>query len=445
MPPIAPALLRRGGGQRAQTKSRGQKRPRSKSPLPSPDRNVRRSKDDNNKNDDDDEDDKDDEDDEDDEEGEEDEYDNDGQDDDDEVEDDEDDDNDDNRRAKRQSNKRPVNMSAKRRTTDTYGVAARYITRIIDMNWDPIAVINAGILLISLNSDEEAQAEIASASENFWNINHSRLRQRKLYDIFILLCEYIPGFQDTTDWENVRYRLDRGKSAAKTEDNRAFKIGAPTWRKWTEPFPPASKDARGLANKECAQCLAPCGVKWDDEAQRYEFIHNFNPPMTHEQYFPAGLYLDYKGDTKNLSKGLLRSDLMVRAVKTVLLPASIANAEDKPDHQSNRKSKADRYGMSEVTPALLAYAAVGLRYALSSEPTFISSGGLFNYEIFYNDLVTYLTDPDCKEDTAELLQWWNETLFPPKRTNPRDQPSSMVAMLRKQAIERKQRALAGNN
>lgn len=39
----------------------------------------------------------------------------------------------------------------------------------------------------------------------------------------------------------------------------------------------------------------------------------------------------------------------------------MANAEDEPDHRSNRRTKADTYGMDGVTPSFLAYVAVGVR------------------------------------------------------------------------------------
>jgi hypothetical protein len=80
--------------------------------------------------------------------------------------------------------------------------------------------------------------------------------------------------------------------------------------------------------------------------------------------------------------------------------------------------------MTEVTPGFLAYVAVRVssyiiallfltdslievRFALSSEPTFINSGKdtAFNHEQFYNDLVAYLEDPACKAETTERIEW----------------------------------------
>ena len=49
-----------------------------------------------------------------------------------------------------------------------------------------------------------------------------------------------------------------------------------------------------------------------------------------------------------------------------------------------------------------------VQYTLSAETTFNSRGGTFNYEQFYNDLMSYLNDPMCKVDTEELIKWWDQ-------------------------------------
>ncbi|KDN36276.1 hypothetical protein RSAG8_10964, partial [Rhizoctonia solani AG-8 WAC10335] len=86
----------------------------------------------------------------------------------------------------------------------------------------------------------------------------------------------------------------------------------------------------------------------------------------------------------------------------------------------------------------LSIVAVGLRFALSSEKTFNNRGGIFDYERFYNDIVTYLNDATCKSETSELINWWNGQLFKPKDTDVEEEPESMVARLRRQAEARQQ-------
>ncbi|KEP46065.1 hypothetical protein V565_220770, partial [Rhizoctonia solani 123E] len=267
------------------------------------------------------------------------------------------------------------------------------------MNWEPFAVINAGVTLIALGMDDEEamEAELASASE----------KKKELYDIFQILCERIPGLADANDWS----LLDIGKTSARTEDNHVLKVALPGWKldgkEWNPPLNAKSKHDRGLNHAECARLLAPISVKWENEAERVEFRTRYNPPMTAAQHWPAFMYLGYVGDIQNLATGLLRSEIMVRAARTLIYPPSVADSDNEPDHQSNRKTKADTYGMEEVTPSFLAYVAVAVRFSLSSESVFRIRGGLFNYERFYNDIVAYLTDPIYKPDTDELIEWWN--------------------------------------
>lgn len=45
---------------------------------------------------------------------------------------------------------------------------------------------------------------------------------------------------------------------------------------------------------------------------RNRFITLYDPPMTAGQLWPAFMYKWYKGDVNDLSKGLLRSEIMVR-------------------------------------------------------------------------------------------------------------------------------------
>ncbi|KAG8699805.1 hypothetical protein FRC08_005095 [Ceratobasidium sp. 394] len=335
--------------------------------------------------------------------------------------------------------KRPqIVLSAKKRTTDEYGVAARMITRIHSMTWEPFRVVNAGVTLVAIGADGDLDA----VDEEFENATGNK---RVLYDLFHILCERIPGLTDTTEWAEVRRRLDDGKRAARTEDNHTLKRAIPKWRRWSPPLKDASKRDRGLNHPECAMLLAPISVDWSKEEERTRFRTEHKPPMTANQRWPAFLYKNYKGDVANMAEGLLQSDLMVKGARILVFPASIANADDEPDHKSNRKSKAQTYGMTSVTPEFLAYVAVGIRYALSSESSFLSRGGLFNYEKFYADLVNHLKDPACKEDNDKLIDWWNTTLFPQEDADSEDEPEGMVSELRRQALARQQEAFDAAN
>ncbi|QRV83757.1 hypothetical protein RhiJN_11773 [Ceratobasidium sp. AG-Ba] len=89
--------------------------------------------------------------------------------------------------------------------------------------------------------------------------------------------------------------------------------------------------------------------------------------------------------------------------------------------------------MDSVTAGFLAYVAVAVCCVLSSETSFPSTSGLFNYEQFYNDIVNHLNDPTCQPDNDELFKWWNSQLFPETEADFEEEPESMVAELRQQA------------
>ncbi|CUA77218.1 hypothetical protein RSOLAG22IIIB_12623 [Rhizoctonia solani] len=291
--------------------------------------------------------------------------------------------------------KRPrlIVLSAKKGTTDEYGVAARQITRLVDMCWEPRSAINAGIALLVLD-DDAARVELATASTE----------KKLLYTIFFTLCDLLPGLRDSVDWDDIRSRLDNGKTAAKTEDNRTFKTQIPKWHTW-DPLLSLNKNERGLQHMECARLLCPITVDWDDLEARRRFLIENVPPQTAEEW-PACLY-DGKPDPNDLFKGLMRSTLFVNAVRGVVLPPSVVdafNSKHAPDHRSNRRTKADTYKIQTVTPGLLAYVAVLLRYSLSSETIFVDHGGSFSYVHFYNDIAGYLNDPQCKDQTKELME-----------------------------------------
>ncbi|KAB5587590.1 hypothetical protein CTheo_8971 [Ceratobasidium theobromae] len=302
------------------------------------------------------------------------------------------------------------------------------------MNWDPTSVINAGISLLALESEHAMEVEMTTAST----------KKKELYNMFMKLSELIPGLQESADWDLVHHRLEHHKSAAKTEDNRTFKVSLPQWQAWNPPLSCESKLGRGLSHPECTRLLCPIDVDWDCKVARNKFQVELDPPMTATRW-PAFLYENYKADLNNLAKGFMRSDIMVRATRAVLFPPSVANAKDRPDHKSNRKSKATIYEMDQITPGLLAYMAVGIRYALSSETTFNLCGGVFNYQRFYTDLVAYLTDPACKRETDKLIQWWNDCLFPLKHVVEDDTLSDMLSRLRAQVQAGDQQHLWSDN
>ncbi|KAB5587974.1 hypothetical protein CTheo_8584 [Ceratobasidium theobromae] len=319
-----------------------------------------------------------------------------------------------------------TNWATRKKLADPYGLIAREITRTIDMYWEPREVVLAGVHLLSLDSQDNVNAEIASASD----------KKRKVYHINEVLSEKLPDYieklgEGEKSWEEVRQRLERGKTSAKTEDNLTFKRWLPAWYPWSPALGCLKKSERGLTHKGCAELLRPITVDWTDESAQRKFRVENDPPMSADNW-PALIWRDNIADLDHLEVGLFQNKLLLQAARAVLFPPTIANAQDPLNNKSNRQPKATRYGMTSVTPGFLAYVAVALRYTLSSEETFMESSGVFDYRLFYNDLVTYLEAPDFEDQARDLTKWWNECIFPPKQTSLSNNTTSILSRLRQQ-------------
>ena len=62
--------------------------------------------------------------------------------------------------------------------------------------------------------------------------------------------------------------------------------------------------------------------------------------------------------------------------------------------------------MEHVTPETIAYAAVQARFAISSQETWATEDGDFNYRQFWQAIVELFDDRD-DERSVSTLAWWN--------------------------------------
>ncbi|CAE6452884.1 unnamed protein product [Rhizoctonia solani] len=291
---------------------------------------------------------------------------------------------------------------------------ARQITRMVAMFWPPRSVLNAYPDLqqaIEDGSEATLRAAASPAEKTYYDICDELERIRP--DFFERL-----GTMGSDSRRQVRKDLSDEQSGAKAEDNNKVKHGIVHWRKWSPALVNESKTIRGLFHPECARLLAPITVDFDNEEERRQFTECDNPPMT-SSHWPRALYLDSKGDPTQPSKGLLQGDLLYKTVKAILdSPSSVLpSTSARPNAaKQGRKGIAHKYQLGVVTPAFLAYAAVVLRFSLSSEAHFNDTGGTFNYIDFYNQIRCYLESPKYEKTNKILLAWWNN--FSELRKNP---------------------------
>ncbi|KAG9085751.1 hypothetical protein FS749_004133 [Ceratobasidium sp. UAMH 11750] len=285
----------------------------------------------------------------------------------------------------------------------------RQVTRTVAMFWSPRAALNSHTKLERAIADgsEETLRATASPADKI-NFEVCDALERLQPDLFELLATKDGHFA-----RNVRSQLSDGRSGAKAEDNNKVKNAIVHWRTWSPPLVNVPKSSRGVVHLECARRLAPITVNWDDVEERRQFIECSNPPMI-ASHWPSALYLNESGDPKQPSKGLFQGQLLVDAAKAILeSPSSVLpSTSARPGTvRRGRKGIGHKYQLDAVTPAFLAYVAVIVRFALSSEETFSDDGGTFNYVDFYTQLRQYLEAPKYQNSVKPLLAWWNKKLF----------------------------------
>ncbi|KAG8704511.1 hypothetical protein FRC11_009823, partial [Ceratobasidium sp. 423] len=270
---------------------------------------------------------------------------------------------------------------------------ARQVTRMVAMFWSPRAALNAYPDLqqaIEDGSEATLRATASPANKMYYDVCDELERIQP--DFFERL-----GAMGSDSKRQVRKDLSDGQSGAKAEDNNKVKNAIVHWRKWSPPLVNEPKTIRGLSHPECARLLAPITVDWDDEEERRQFTECDNPPMT-SSHWPRALYL-----------------LLYNTVKAILeSPSSVLpSTSARPNAaKQGRKGIAHKYQLGVVTPSFLAYTAVVLRFALSSETHFNDTGGTFNYIDFYNQIRCYLEAPKYQKTNKVLLAWWNKKIFP---------------------------------
>lgn len=162
--------------------------------------------------------------------------------------------------------------------------------------------------------------------------------------------------------------------------------------------------------------------------------------MVSGDQWPILIYQGYNYDAEDPWNGLFRSSLLVSVSSTNWLRqlfehywprcqgykhifTSPSSVEKEP--KATRSGNARIHGMTQVTPASIAYVAtqvseyiltyfepfdtlrVQIRFSLTSSPVFSRTDTVTDSERFYNSILNFFDDVDEKEEVDELLTWWN--------------------------------------
>lgn len=203
---------------------------------------------------------------------------------------------------------------------------------------------------------------------------------------------------------------------------------------------PRHKLGRGFYHDATARLICPVDYDWSNPQHRAN-IRNYHPDyLVTADCWPFFLYKDENYDPETPVKGLFKNALLVKAFKHIFTSPSSTDFDSVPDDTDDdsrvssaepppkrRKGPSDRrsrahvaslIGMKSVAPRAIAYTAVQLRFALSSCTSWRVIDEDFDYEVFYNNILTFFEDCHTewdKAEVAELLLWWNRSVF--GRTN----------------------------
>ncbi|KAG2021056.1 hypothetical protein CC2G_006322 [Coprinopsis cinerea AmutBmut pab1-1] len=242
-------------------------------------------------------------------------------------------------------------------------------------------------------------------------------QQRRAHRVYRKLLNLVPGFEDrlaTADDEDlntIARHLQKGANQARSDDTKSLKPVIIDWlAPPDEPLHPSLsrtvKVDRGFNHDRTGELLCPPHIKWSNPTIKQQ-LRNKSLVVVGSD-LPSFLWEDGMYDRKDIWKGFFRNTILVKAYKHIF--TSPTSVSDVP--KATRSGNARIHGMTAATPPSLAYVAVQVRFALSSETAFIRSEGKSDCEQFYEALLDIFEDVHQQHKVIELLNWYNQQVFP---------------------------------
>ncbi|CAE6396209.1 unnamed protein product [Rhizoctonia solani] len=290
----------------------------------------------------------------------------------------------------------------------------RLITRLDEMFWSP----SDALLLVKKIQRMDAEAvlrmrESADAGKQRILVISDKIRELQP-NLAESLCQ--SGRLGTVAFRDAKSRLAIGQSNGRSEDMRKVRDEMAKWTdcKWNPPL--GDKETRGLYHPQCAVLLSDHRTNISNTVEMEQF-RAFGLPAMEASYWERFMYLDGEIDPDNRAKGLLRSKLLIKSAKCVLLSPNASHAAEqigargRSGHSRGLIGIAKAYSITEINPAFIAYICVVTRHCLTSDEHFAEVCAGFNYVELYNQVREFLEDPKYDRWSKELLEWWNEQVF----------------------------------
>ncbi|KAF9472011.1 hypothetical protein BDN70DRAFT_900887 [Pholiota conissans] len=273
-------------------------------------------------------------------------------------------------------------------------------------------------------------------------------RLDRIYRAYPLFIQLVPHFRtlamvqgpEGVDAVNTFLtKLQEGANNARSDDVRRIKeevadcINA-RYRPATL-LQKTNRDNRGLQHDVCGGLLTPLMYDWNDLDVRAKIRGSKPGYIISSNYYLTCLYAkDTIFNPRRIEVGFLRSDLLLTMYHiTFTSPSSAESLKQAIEHEQSAQGeppfkkvktspKATKSCVSsllnmdgKVTPRSIAYVAVLLVFNLTEASTWTESHNNFSFVAFYNFIIDYFEEERDAASTrraGELLEWWNQQIFP---------------------------------
>ncbi|KAG2757158.1 hypothetical protein P692DRAFT_20712777, partial [Suillus brevipes Sb2] len=234
-------------------------------------------------------------------------------------------------------------------------------------------------------------------------------------------------------------QLNKGADGARADDTTRLKVTVASWLMQQNPPPNPviqgqNKICRGFNNNATGRLICPVDYDWNDPIVQ-QGIRDYHPDYRVTAHsWPAFVYKDEAYDPLNPTKGLFQGTLLLKTFKYIFTSPTSAEMEEGQEqlspellstqgHPKQRRTDGERrtrcdvaglLNMKSVHPRSIAYAAVQLRFALSSTGSWRVIDDEFNHQEFYDNIVDFLelsATSDAAKEVEDLLLWWNRKVF----------------------------------
>ncbi|KAF4578288.1 hypothetical protein EYR40_001550 [Pleurotus pulmonarius] len=280
----------------------------------------------------------------------------------------------------------------------------------------------------------------------------AKLEHQRFVEAYNILIKRLPGFQSLIDefqkneygtqWESLLQELSHMSGMCRSNDTSSLKKCPRLLLNDIDPTPPElqsiDKSSRGFNSPICANLLCP--IKYANEPDAIQRIKD-GAIKVRASVWPSFVYADESYDPDNMDHGLLRGWLLVRVMRHIFTGPTTAT---KPSQKLARGCNARKLGITQVTPNMIAYAAVQARVMLSAASSWTNEDADFNLSIFYDRIINLFRDDEGGEWTQETIAWWNRQVFPgveavSDENNDEDEEEDL--RLKRQRLERVNRTL----